>query len=78
MPREGGKFSRGDYLDPAVAGRLRAASVDATAAQRLLRALERHATPFAMARPWSVGWPAASETDLAFLEIVGVDAFDGV
>ena len=54
MPREGGEFSSGDYLGPALAGRLRAAGVDAAAAQRLLRALERHAmrsaTPFAMAR----------------------------
>ena len=38
----------------------------------------RSATPFTLARRRSVGWPAASETDLAFLEIVGVDAFDDV
>jgi len=82
MSREGGEFSSGDYLGPALAGRLRAAGVDAAAAQRLPRALERHAmrsaTPFTLARRRSVGWPAASETDLAFLEIVGVDAFDDV
>ncbi len=54
MQREGGEFSSGDYLDPALAGRLRAAGVEEAAVQRLLRALESHAmrsaTPFAMAR----------------------------
>lgn len=54
MVREGPEFSAHEYVDLALADRLRGAGVGAAATQHLLHALELHAmrsaTPFAMAR----------------------------
>jgi hypothetical protein len=54
MRREGPEFSADDYIEPALAERLRAGGVDPAAARQLLHTLETHvmrsATPFAMAR----------------------------
>jgi len=52
--RGGPAFSVGDYVEPALADRLRTSGIDGAAMEHLLRALETHAqrsaTPFAMAR----------------------------